>query len=226
MNENIKAALMKKVVICIDRDGTLINDEKSHLFLGSDNGWKSKVKILPGVIDGLERLGEIPGSAIYMITNQPGVAISDYPLLTLERAEEVCSYVIDRINEKVGVIDGYFLCPFATQEYVNRKPDFNFDENFVQDNSCLKPALGMVLDVLASENVTEESASIYVIGDRATDVQTALNINGFGILIPFENEPGEKDKVEKLEAQKQIYIASDLLDAAEFIIKREKSLAQ
>ncbi len=44
----------KKAIICIDRDGTLIHDEKDHLFLGRDNDWKSKVKILPYVIDGLK----------------------------------------------------------------------------------------------------------------------------------------------------------------------------
>lgn len=63
---------------------------------------------------------------------------------------------------------------------------------------------------------------MYVIGDRATDVQTALNINGVGILVPFENEPGEDEKVKKLEDQTHIYIARDLLNAAEFIVAREK----
>jgi|GEM_PF-6639616 histidinol phosphatase-like enzyme len=36
---------MIKTLICIDRDGTLIHDEKSHLFLGRDNDWASKVQM-------------------------------------------------------------------------------------------------------------------------------------------------------------------------------------
>lgn len=112
---------MKKTIICIDRDGTLINDEKDHLSLGRDDDWKSKVKILPYVIDGLKLLDTIPNSAIYIITNQPGVAISDYPLLTLGRAYEVCKYVVDRLKNMGAHLDGYFLCAHATPDYVKKK---------------------------------------------------------------------------------------------------------
>ena len=40
--------------------------------------------------------------------------------------------------------------------------------------------------------------------------------------MPFENEPGEDEKVKKLEDQTHIYIARDLLNAAELIVTREK----
>jgi histidinol phosphatase-like enzyme len=75
---------MARTLINIDRDGTLIYDERDHLYLGRDNEWKSKISILPYAIDGIKLLNSIPDSAIYMITNQPGIAISDYPLLNLE----------------------------------------------------------------------------------------------------------------------------------------------
>ena len=80
---------MKKTIICIDRDGTIIYDSKDHLFLGKDDDWRSKVTVLPYAIDGLKLLNNIPNCSVYMITNQSGVAISDYPLLTVERAHEV-----------------------------------------------------------------------------------------------------------------------------------------
>ena len=86
--------------------------------------------------------------------------------------------------------------------------------------------LGMVFDALAAENITADSANIYVIGDRASDLLTALNINGFGILIPFKNEPGEEEKVRELDDQRHIYIARNMIDAAEFISKREACFAQ
>lgn len=47
---------MKKTIICIDRDGTLIYDSKDHLFLGKDDAWESEIKLLPHVIDGLKAL--------------------------------------------------------------------------------------------------------------------------------------------------------------------------
>ena len=79
----------------------------------------------------------------------------------------------------------------------------------------------MVLDVLKAENITEANGDIYVVGDRLSDVQTALNINGTGILIPFENEPGEVEKVRVLEYHSRIFIAKDLVEAAEFIRSRQ-----
>jgi histidinol-phosphate phosphatase family protein len=212
---------MKKTIICIDRDGTIIHDTKEHLFLGRDDDWRSKVKILPYAIDGLRLLSNIPSSAVYMITNQAGVAISDYPLLTIERADEVCAYVADTIESMGAHIAGYFLCPHATPAYARKKPNVRFDEKLVHECKCLKPALGMVFNALKAEDITPDNANVYVIGDRATDIQTALNANGMGILIPFENEPGEDEKVKKLDNKTQIHIAQNMLEVAEFIVARE-----
>ena len=58
------------------------------------------------------------------------------------------------------------------------------------------------------------------IGDRASDIQTAININATGILIPFENEPGEEDKARKLDDQPHVQIVLNLVEAAECIILR------
>ena len=88
-----------KTLICIDRDGTLIYDKKEHLYLGRDNDWRAQVKVLPYVPEGMRVLKAIPGAAVYMVTNQPGVAITDFPLLTLERAHEVCRHVVEKIKD-------------------------------------------------------------------------------------------------------------------------------
>jgi len=215
---------MKKTIICIDRDGTLIYDSKNHLFLGKDDAWESQIKLLPHVIDGLKVLNGIPDSAIYMITNQPGVAINNYRLLTPERAHEVCRHIVSMIKNMGAHIDGYFLCPHASPDYVKKKPDMNFDKRYVHDNcECLKPALGMIFNVLEAVDTTPGNANIYVIGDRTTDVQTALDINSIGILIPFENQPGEEEKTRKFADQAHVHISADLLKAAEWIIDRERS---
>lgn len=206
-----------KTLICIDRDGTLIHDEKEHLYLGRDDEWMSKVRILPHVIEGIKVLNRIPNSAIYMITNQPGVAIRDFPLLTVERANEVCKYVIDEIKNMGGTIDGYFLCPHADQDYLNRHKKYHFDKQLICDCDCIKPGLGMIFDALRAEGITHGNVNLFVIGDRLTDVQTALNIGGTGILIPFEHQPGEENKVKKIADRSRIHIARNLLDAADFI---------
>jgi histidinol-phosphate phosphatase family protein len=211
---------MKKTIICIDRDGTLIHDTREHLFLGRDNDWQEQVGILPHVVEGLRLLNTIAGVGIYMITNQAGVAISDFPLLTEERAHEVCRYVVQLLKDVGAKLDGYFLCPHATPEYVNRKPGTNFHAHLVHDCHCLKPGLGMVFNALKAHGVTPDNANVYVIGDRTSDVKTALNIGGTGILIPFVNEPDELGKVKSLEKHGQIYVAEDMLTAAEYIVSR------
>jgi histidinol-phosphate phosphatase family protein len=211
---------MKKTIVCIDRDGTLINDKK--FFLGKEEGWQAKVEILPGVLEGLAIINGISGAAVYMITNQAGVAIADYPLLTFDRAHEVCRFVLGRLGEEGGKIAGYFLCPHASHAYVQEKSGVNFHEELVHDCHCLKPGLGMVFDALEAEHITKENADIYVIGDRLSDVQTALNINDTGILIPFANEPAEAEKVRGLEKQSRIFIAKDLIEAADFIRSRQR----
>lgn len=214
---------MIKTLICTDRDGTLVYDAKDHLFLGRDDEWKSKVKILPHVIEGIKVLNTIPDSVVYMITNQAGVAISDFPLLTLERAHEVCRYILEMIKDMGGHIDGYFLCPHANRAYVEEHGQYHFDETLVCECSCIKPNSGMVFDALKSEKAYPEDLDIYVIGDRATDVETALEVNGTGILVPFENQPGEDGKVKNLKDQAHISIAQNLLEAAEFISRRYHS---
>ena len=211
---------MKKILVCVDRDGTLIYDNKYHL--GRTDDWKSKIKILPTVIEGLRLLRTLPNVAIYIITNQPGVAIREFPLLTLDRAREVNRHILTEIAKMGGQIDGYFLCPHANLQYVKKKANYHFDENMVCDCECEKPKSGMVFDALKSERLTREEVILYVIGDRSSDVETALNINGTGILIPFENEPRHFEKIKKLD-QTNVYIARDFLDAAQFIVDQNKS---
>jgi histidinol-phosphate phosphatase family protein len=205
---------MKNLLICVDRDGTLIFDEKYHL--GRTDDWKSKVKVLPTVIDGLKYLDSFENASVYMITNQPGVAIKDFPLLTLDRANEVCRYVINELEGLGGRIKGYFFCPHAHPDYVKKRSKYQFDKEMVCDCDCIKPNPGLVFKALEAEGLTLKNTDVYVIGDRSSDVKTALNIKGKGILVPFENEPGHVEKVMELN-QAHIHIAKSFLDATYFI---------
>lgn len=205
---------MKNLLICVDRDGTLIFDEKYHL--GRTDDWKSKVKVLPTVIDGLKYLDSLENASVYMITNQPGVAIKDFPLLTHDRANEVCRYVINELEKLGGRIKGYYFCPHAHPDYVKMRSKYQFDEEMICDCDCIKPNPGMVYKALEAEGLTLENTDVYVIGDRLSDVKTALNVKGKGILVPFENEPGQVEKVRELN-HANIHIAKNFLNAVYFI---------
>jgi len=212
----------KHILICIDKDGTIDYDD--HFHLGHQRNWKSKLHLLDNVAKGIKWLNKIPGVKIYIITNQPGVAVKNYPLMTYERAEEVCEYVIDRLGGYEAHIHGYEICGKASLKYVKEKKEqksgFIFDSKNVGDFSCIKPEIGLVKRALKKEGWVLENTNIYVIGDRKSDVECGLNAKGYGILVPFGNRMEESGKVKNLKSRKK-YIAKDFLDACRFIIKHE-----
>ena len=202
-----------KTLVLIDRDGTLIYDDKYHL--GKTNDWKKKVKILPTVTKGLKLLKVLPEVHTYIITNQPGVAVKDFKLLTEERSRKVCKYIQEKLNKLGANIEGHFVCPHASPAYTNKRSNYKFNKKLVCNCSCIKPKLGMVFDVLKLEGITKKNTNIYIIGDRASDIKTAHNIKGTGILIPFKGEPGQVEAINKLRGK--TYVASNFLDAAKYI---------
>ena len=209
---------MKKILIFVDRDGTLIYDKK--YYLGSQKNWKSKVKFLSHVIRGLKLLNKNLNPNIYMITNQPGVAVKNFPLLTLEKAHKVSLYVMKLLKKKGVFLKGYDVCGKAHPSYTRKRSEFEFDKKLIGNFSCIKPRPGMINTILKNEKLNKEQIKIYVIGDRFSDVKTALNVKGCGIMVPFENEKIEKEKVRKLNSR-AVFIAKNFLDAANFIVKRE-----
>ena len=64
----------------------------------------------------------------------------------------------------------------------------------------------MIKSVLKKEKLKRSEAKIYVIGNIASDVETAHNIKGFGILVPFIYKTGQIEKVKKLKSKNK-YIA-------------------
>jgi histidinol-phosphate phosphatase family protein len=207
-----------KTIICIDRDGTLIYDDKYHL--GRTNGWKKLIKILPSVVTNLKQLRKIPNVAIYMITNQPGVAVKDWPLLTEDRAHKVCQHILRLFEEKGFTFDGYFLCGHANPAYMKRRPNRTYIKSRVCNCGCVKPRLGMIFKTLKAEGVQRKDVRLFVIGDRYSDVKTALNAKGTGIHIPFKNEKEQQRKMETLKKNKNVYFARDFKDAVKFIVKK------
>jgi len=212
------------ILVCVDRDGTINRDE--NYFLGKDPHWKQQLEFLPGVVEGIKLLNQISDLKIFINTNQSGVALSgeEYKPLTNERYEETNNYMIQKLKEQGATINGVFGCSHIDLAYVEkslkRGRTVNFD--YVRINHPdWKPNPGMVKKAAASLGKTLAECKVYFIGDRLTDVQTGLNAGGTGILIEESKtkELGDKEKVRKLQEKYpiRIYIASDFLDAAQYI---------
>lgn len=216
--------MKKQLLIFVDRDGTVDYDRKTRpkYHLGRQKDWKSKVRFIQSSILGLRLLNKkLPQAKIYLISNQPGVAIKEFPLLTRKKANEVFKYILKKLASKGVKLDGYEFCGKATPAYAKKHSQYTFHKKLVGNFDCWKPKPGMIESILKKEKLKLKKTEIYVIGDRVSDVQTAVNVKGFGILVPFVNQPGQNAKTKKLK-NKNKYIAKSFLEAAKFIIKKEK----
>ena len=214
--------MKKNVMIFIDRDGTLIYDKK--YFVGRQKNWKSLIKFLPTVAAGMKLLNKIPNARVHIVTNQTGVAIKDFPLLTKQRASEVVRYIINLLEKKGIKVDGYEFCPYATEDYAKRESQYKYYKKMVGNFKCIKPNPGMIFKSLKKEGWNKKNTKIYVIGDRVSDVEAALNVGGTGIYIPFKEEEGEKKLVKELCQlnKKCAHVSKNFLEAAKFIVRDSK----
>jgi phosphoglycerate kinase len=211
----------KNILIAIDRDGTILEDR--FYYLGSQKNWKEKFKFLPNVINGIKLLNKsLPNAKLYMATNQSGVTIKNFPLLTEKKAHEICKYTLYNLKKQKAIIKDYILCAHADSAYIKRKKQYQFIKSLIGNCDCVKPKIGMIKQALAKENFSLKDTKIYVIGDRMSDVHTAHNAGGCGILIPYKYLEKEKIKVAK-KHHKNTHVSKNFLQAAKFIIHRESN---
>ena len=159
-----------KKVLFIDRDGTLIHEPKDHQV-----DTYEKFQLLPDVVPSLLDLQKA-GYRLVMVTNQDGLGTRSFPIAHFKRVHDLTMHVF----ESQGVhFDEVLICP-----------------HFLKDGcDCRKPGLGMVRHWLQGEIDLQHS---YVIGDRKTDVQLAVNMGIQPIRIGFKPYPNWPAITQKL----------------------------
>jgi len=204
----------KKIIICMDRDGTLTKDE--NYYLGSAENWKQQVEFMPGVIEGLKLSQSIPNSYRFIVTNQSGVALQEkqFAKLTEERMHEVNEYIISELNNQKIDITTYFACPFVDYAYIKKstKKGRTINPKYVMDNHPdLKPNPGMINNSLKHINLERKDCLLFVIGDRYSDMELAKNADAVGILVESykTKELGDSE----LAKSNGFYVATNFLDA-------------
>lgn len=207
-----------KKIVFVDRDGTLIGDNK--LYLGHQENWKKKLKLLPGVAEGIKELNSRKDTAVYLITNQPGVAVKDFPHLTEDRAKEVSVEVMEMLSKKGAYIDNFRVCGHAPKKYRERRTEFKYIKKYTKECSCFKPKTGMLKSLMKERCVKFSKVNVYTIGDRASDTLTATKLKGHGILVPYKYSPNQEEKVRNLK-NKNILIEKSFDKAVKRIIKLE-----
>ncbi|WP_179345038.1 bifunctional histidinol-phosphatase/imidazoleglycerol-phosphate dehydratase HisB [Winogradskyella ursingii] len=175
---------MKKPVLFIDRDGTLIKepaDEQIDSF--------EKLEFYPKVFQYLSKIATELNFEIVMITNQDGLGTEVYPEATF------------------WPVHNFVLKTFEA-EGVKFKEQF-IDRTFAKDNApTRKPNTGLLTKYFSEDY---DLANSFVIGDRLTDVELAKNLGAKGIFINDNTNLGT-DEVTVDNSELQQFIALETND--------------
>jgi len=191
---------MEKTVF-LDRDGT-INEEVHYLHRPED------LKFLPGAAEAI-RLLRNQGFKIVVITNQAGVARGYY---TCEDVERLHRFMNEELKKQGAWIDAFYYCPHHPVHGVGI---------YKKECRCRKPGTGMF--EMAEREIPVDKARSYMIGDKLIDVLAGVNYGIPGILVGTGYGAGERREIEeKGETPIYDFYAETLMDAAEYIIARDR----
>jgi imidazoleglycerol-phosphate dehydratase/histidinol-phosphatase len=146
---------MQKVLF-VDRDGTLILEPQPDQQVDS----LAKLDYIPKAISAMRRIAQETDFELVMVTNQDGLGTASFPEDTFWPAH----------NKMMSTFAGEQI-DFAA---------VHIDRHFPHENSTTrKPGVGMLTQYFSN---TYDLANSYVIGDRLTDVQLAVNLGAKAIL--------------------------------------------
>lgn len=141
---------MLKKYAFLDRDGTLIYEPQDDFQVDS----LEKLKILPGVIDGLKKLID-DGFSLVIVTNQDELGEPSFPFESFEIPQ---NKMLEIFRENGIEFEAVFVCPHRASD----------------NCACRKPKTGLVDEFLKDKIDTDSS---FVYGDRETDREFAKNLN-------------------------------------------------
>ncbi len=151
---------MKKVLF-IDRDGTLVIEPPVDYQLDS----LEKLEFYPGVFQWLSRIVTELDYELVMVTNQDGLGTDSFPEDTFWSAQ---NKIIQALSNEGITFKGVLI-----------------DRSFPEDNApTRKPRTGLLSKYIYGDY---DLANSYVIGDRESDIELAINLKAKGIYIGKEN---------------------------------------
>ncbi|WP_430814532.1 bifunctional histidinol-phosphatase/imidazoleglycerol-phosphate dehydratase HisB [Carboxylicivirga sp. RSCT41] len=153
---------MKKKLLFVDRDGTLIIEPPVDYQVDS----LDKLEFYPGVFQHLSKVVDLLDFELVMVTNQDGLGTDSFPEDTFWPAHNKMMKALE--NEGIT---------FA---------DVLIDRSFPEDNApTRKPRTGLLGSYM---NGDYDLANSFVIGDRITDVELAKNLGCKAIFLKDKHE--------------------------------------
>ena len=162
---------MKKILF-IDRDGTLALEPENYQLDSFD-----KLIFYPGVFNSLGKISRELDFELVMVTNQDGLGTPSFPENTFWPTHR------------------FLLKCFENEEIIF--DDIYIDKSLPSDNApTRKPGIGLLKKYINNKNY--DLANSYVIGDRLTDMELALNLGAKGIFISNDDKLVEMEISENL----------------------------
>ena len=163
---------MKKKVLFIDRDGTLVIEPPIDYQLDS----LEKLEFYPGTFRWLSKIAEELDFELVMVTNQDGLGTASFPTETFWPAQNKVIQAFK--NEGVSFSEILIDASFPEDNSPNRKPRTGLLGKYINGNYDLKNS--------------------FVIGDRLTDIELAENLKAKGILLSSDSELNYKNDTQIL----------------------------
>lgn len=143
----------------IDRDGTLIYEPTPEETKPGDIPYQidsiKKLKILPGVIEGLKKL-LIADFKLVIVSNQDGLGTDVFP----QKDFDIVQNNFLKLLEQQGIIfEDILICPHLPGD----------------DCNCRKPKTGLLNDFIQKNSIDREKSM--VIGNGKADRDLAKNLN-------------------------------------------------
>ncbi len=188
-----------RTAVFLDRDGTL----------NVDVGYPSRydqLDIYPQSFEAVKRFNQ-EGLLAVVVTNQSGVGRG---LLTEADLQDIHAR-----------LSASFLCNGARLDAVYYCPHYKLSEDprYRKDCDCRKPKPGLAHQAAAELGI--DLANSYMIGDKADDILFGMNIGAAPVLVMTGSGP---ESLSDLQEQNitPACVASDLLEAAAWILDRER----
>ena len=156
----------------------------------------NQTELTPNAAEGLRLLRDA-GFGLAVVTNQSGIGRG---YLTRSDLASVNRRMIQLLGGKDDFFAGIYYCPHVEADNCR----------------CRKPRPGLA--ELAAFDLGFSMPESYVVGDREADVELGNSVGATTILV----RTGYGAKMEEDGACTPDYVADDLLDAARWIIKRER----
>jgi D-glycero-D-manno-heptose 1,7-bisphosphate phosphatase len=163
----------------------------------------SMIELIPGSIDAMNRL-RCAGFCLPLITNQAGVGRG---LMTEHHLNRVLDSFQEMLRKEGTFLDGVYYCPHHPEEATGQ---------YKQVCDCRKPGAAMLHR--AAIDLGIDLSQSYMIGDHWSDAGAGIAAGCKAILLRTGHGPQELEKLSEDQLASVAYVASDLADAADYIL--------